>query len=159
MGTKVPHTYFTKEDDQILLAMAAKRATNEEIAKVLNRSLRSVESRKYKLRTDGVSVPWAPKTRKSNRKPAAVVPETEKPELAQMCISEPEPDPVAPDPVGHIDPIALISAKIDALNDQEEDLMKSLDRVREERAQIFNQLSALMEAALSAVGKYEEVVI
>lgn len=160
MGTKGPRSYFSPEDDQILLAMAKKRASNEDIAKALNRS---VESRKYKLRIDGIAVPNAPRTRKKSRHPAPDVQAIERPAATQICIVDvedhaPSLAKAAPAPAGHIDPAGLIGAQIDELNDQEAELLASLERVRAERSRIIEQLQGLIDTALTAISKEETTI-
>lgn len=163
MGTKGPRSYFSPEDDQILLAMAKKRASNEDIAKALNRSVRSVESRKYKLRIDGIAVPNAPRTKKKSRHPAPDVQAIERPAATQICIVDVEDHAPSlakadPAPAGHIDPAGLIGAQIDELNDQEAELLASLERVRAERSRIIEQLQGLIDTALTAISKEETTI-
>lgn len=129
--------YYTREEDDLLIQMVKDGATYSEISKALGRSLNSVMSRKSFLALrNGIQLP---RVRSENRDLDHFGAENE-PQI--------EMDDHSDEALVHvdgIDPIQLISDDIDSLNDQERHLLDDLRNVREERTEIFDRLSALMD--------------
>lgn len=142
---------YRTEDDQILINMARKGASNAQIAAVLNRSLRSVEMRRVRLRKDGVDFPNSPRTRiKKADKPEQVCFEvTDVGAQSAVDVEYPEAQ------FGEVDALELLQVEIDNLNRNEADLLDQLDCVRAEKFNISMKLNGLLEA-LNTVGTLVE---
>ena len=129
--------HYTAEDDQTILCMANKGASNQQIAAILHRTPRAIGDRRSRLRMSGWSVPISPRNH------------AETPEDPQLCITDADPYEVpviAEEQVGEIDPIALLRHDIDALNAEEKDLQEQLDAVRANKFAISTMLCQLLES-------------
>lgn len=126
--------HYTAEDDQTILCMANKGASNQQIAAILHRTPRAIGDRRSRLRMSGWSVPISPRNH------------AETPEDPQLCITEPE-SVCDPDPDGGVDAVALLRADINSLNTQEDTLLEELAFVRAEKKEIMDALSDLLRVA------------
>lgn len=139
---------YTEEDDRLIVCMANKGATNQQIADFLGRGVHAISDRKKRLRAKGIRIRRAPVFR------------TEPPGCAQESLRVDEPPVIVTSDqadvnveypeasFGEVDALELLQVEIDNLNRNEADLLDQLDCVRAEKFNISMKLNKLL-ASLS----------
>lgn len=142
---------YTQEDDRVILCMANKGATNQQIGDLLNRTAESIKDRKVVLRGAGHEIRRAPKVRRANAANfEPVFPQTVEPEPEQVCmaISGESTGPIRPFDITDLDPVSLVGAQIEELTERENKLIAELEKVRSEKMAIFEKLAEMIGVTL-----------
>lgn len=146
---------YTAEDDRLIVCMANKGATNQQIADFLGRGVHAISDRKKRLRAKGIRIRRAPVFRSGPLKctqeslrvddPPVIVPHDQ----ADVIVEYPEAS------FGEVDALELLQVEIDNLNRNEADLLDQLDCVRAEKFNISMKLNKLLES-LSTLETFKE---
>lgn len=137
---------YTAEDDQIIVCMANKGATNQQIADVLGRGTHAISDRKKRLRAKGAKIRRAPCDRSE---PLGGAQESLRVDDPKETVTTDQSAVEAEYPeasFGEIDALELLQVEIDNLNRNEADLLDQLDCVRAEKFNISMKLNSLLEA-------------
>ena len=146
---------YTHEEDKMLIAMAQYGASNFQIAEMLHRTVRSVESRKYQLQHNGITFPKAPKASKTRDAEKQTSDPGKEPEQVCMTVEAYDFDehmnPIRPVTIENLDPISLVAAQIDELLSREKELAAELEKIRSEKEQIYDKMLDLIPATVLGV--------
>ena len=137
---------YTAEDDQIIVCMANKGATNQQIAEFLGMGAQGICDRKKRLRTQGYNIRRAPIVR---TEPLADSQESLRVDDPEESVSTDQSDVEVEYPetsFGEVDALELLKVEIDNLNRNEADLLDQLDCVRAEKFNISMKLNKLLES-------------
>lgn len=137
---------YTAEDDQIIVCMANKGATNQQIADVLGRGTHAISDRKKRLRAKGIKIRRAPCVRTEPFRCSQESIRVDEPQVVESTDDDSHEVDFYEEQIGEIDALELLQVEIDNLNRNEADLLDQLDCVREEKLCISVKLNSLLEA-------------
>lgn len=138
---------YTAEDDHLIVMMANKGATNQQIADFLGRGVHAISDRKKRLRAKGIRIRRAPVFR---TKPLGGAQESLRVDDPPVIVPYYDQDDVNVEhpeaSFGEVDALELLQVEIDNLNRNEADLLDQLDYVRAEKFKISLKLNKLLES-------------
>lgn len=137
---------YTAEDDHLIVMMANKGATNQQIAEFLGRGVHAISDRKKRLRAKGISIRRAPVFRSE---PLGCAQESLRVDDPPVIVTSDQADVNVEYPeasFGEVDALELLQVEIDNLNRNEAELLDQLDCVRAEKFNISMKLNKLLES-------------